>query len=214
MEKITESAIEKFAIELLETQGFQYIFAPSIAPDSDTPERQSFEDVLLLERLKTAVSRINPNIPPDVRNDAIKQIQRLNSPELITNNETFHRMLTEGINVSYQKNGNNRGDLVWLIDFETPENNDFIVANQLTVLDNNINKCPDVILFINGLPLVVIELKNPADEKATVRSAFKQLQTYKQAIPSLLTYNGFLIISDGLEAKAGSISSGFTRFMA
>lgn len=214
MEKITESAIEKFAIELLETQGFQYIFAPSIAPDSETPERQSFEDVLLLERLQTAVSRINPNIPPDVRKDAIKQIQRLNSPELIANNETFHRMLTEGINVSYQKNGNNRGDLVWLIDFENPENNDFIVANQLTVVDNNINKRPDVILFINGLPLVVIELKNPADEKATVRSAFKQLQTYKQAIPSLLTYNGFLIISDGLEAKAGSISSGFTRFMA
>lgn len=214
MEKITESAVEKFAIELLETQGFQYIFAPSIAPDSDTPERQSFEDVLLLERLQKAVSRINPNIPPDVRKDAIKQIQRLNSPELIANNETFHRMLTEGINVSYQKNGNNRGDLVWLIDFETPENNDFIVANQLTVVDNNINKRPDVILFINGLPLVVIELKNPADEKATVRSAFKQLQTYKQAIPSLLAYNGFLIISDGLEAKAGSISSGFTRFMA
>jgi len=212
--KITESEIEKFTIELLEKQGFQYIYAPSIAPDSDTPERQSFEDVLLMERLQTAVGRINPSIPSDIREDAIKQIQRLNSPELIANNEAFHRMLTEGIKIGYQKDGYNRGDLVWLIDFKNPENNDFLVLNQFTVIENNVNKRPDVILFVNGLPLVVIELKNPADENATIRSAFKQLQTYKQAIPSLFTYNGLMIISDGLEAKAGSISAGFTRFMA
>ena len=214
MERITESAIEKFAIELLEKQGYQFIYAPSIAPDSDTPERQSFEDVLLMERLQTAVGRINPSIPADIREDAIKQIQRLNSPELIANNEAFHRMLIEGIRVGYQKDGYNRGDLVWLIDFKNPENNDFLVANQFTVIENNINKRPDVILFVNGLPLVAIELKNPADENATVRSAFKQLQTYKQAIPDLFTYNVLMIISDGLEAKAGSISAGFTRFMA
>ena len=212
--KITESAIEKFAIEILEKQGYQYIYAPSIAPDSKTPERKLFEDVLLLERLRTAVRRINPTLPEDIREDAIKQIQRLNSPELIANNEAFHRMLTEGIKVSYQKDGNSRGDLAWLIDFKNPENNDFLVANQFTVIENNVNKRPDVILFVNGLPLVVIELKNPADENATVRSAFKQLQTYKQAIPSLFTYNGLMIISDGLEAKAGTISAGFTRFMA
>ena len=212
--KITESKIEQFAIELLETQGYQYIYAPSIAPDSETPEREIFEDVLLMERLQSAVGRINPSIPADIREDAIKQIQRLNSPELIANNETFHRMLTEGIKVGYQKDGYNRGDLVWLIDFKNPENNDFLVANQFTVIENNINKRPDVILFVNGLPLVVVELKNPADENATIRSAFKQLQTYKQAIPGLFTYNGFMIISDGLEAKAGSISAGFSRFMA
>ena len=175
--KITESEIEKFTIELLEKQGFQYIYAPSIAPDSDTPERQSFEDVLLMERLQTAVGRINPSIPSDIREDAIKQIQRLNSPELIANNEAFHRMLTEGIKIGYQKDGYNRGDLVWLIDFNNPENNDFLVVNQFTVIENNVNKRPDVILFVNGLPLVVIELKNPADENATIRSAFKQLQT-------------------------------------
>ena len=212
--KITESAIEKFAIELLEKSGYQYIYAPDIAPDSETPERQSFEEVLLIERLQTAVGRINPSIPTDIREDAIKQIQRLNSPELIANNETFHRMLTEGIKVSHQKDGNRRGDLVWLIDFKNPENNDFIVTNQFTVIENNVNKRPDIILFVNGLPLVVIELKNPVDENATVRSAFKQLQTYKQAIPSLFTFNCLMIISDGLEAKAGSISAGFTRFMA
>ncbi|MFQ5632453.1 MAG: type I restriction endonuclease, partial [bacterium] len=214
MNKITESAIEEFAIELLEKQHYQYVYAPSIAPDSDTPERQSFEDVLLMEQLQTAVGRINPTIPPDIREDAIKQVLRLNSTELIANNEAFHRMLTEGIKVSYQKDGHNRGDLVWLIDFKNPAYNDFIVSNQFTVIENNVNKRPDVILFINGLPLVVIELKNPADENAPVRSAFKQLQTYKQAIPGLFAYNGLMIISDGLEAKAGSISAGFSRFMA
>jgi type I restriction enzyme R subunit len=212
--KITESTIEKFAVELLEKQGYHYIYAPDIDPESKTPERGSFEDVLLIERLEKAVGRINPSIPADIREDAIKQIQRLNSPELITNNEDFHRMLTEGIKVSYQKDGNRRGDLVWLIDFKKPENNDFIVANQFTVRENNVSKRPDVILFVNGLPLVVIELKNPADENATVLSAFKQLDTYKQSIPNLFTYNGIMIISDGLEAKAGSISAGFTRFMA
>ena len=212
--KITESEIEKFAIELLEKSGYQYIYAPSIAPDSETPERESFEDVLLLERLQTAVGRINPSIPSDIREDAIKQIRRLSSPELIANNEAFHRMLTEGIRVSYRKKGYSRGDLVWLIDFKNPENNDFLVANQFTVIENNINKRPDVVLFVNGLPLVIIELKNPVDENATVRLAFRQLQTYKQTIPGLFIYNGIIIISDGLEAKAGSISAGFTRFMA
>jgi len=212
--KITESEIENFAIELLEKQGYHYIYAPDIAPDSDTPERNRFEDVLLLERLRTAVGRINPMIPADVREDAIKQIQRLNSPELIANNEAFHRMITEGIKVSYQKDGADRGDLVWLVDFNNPENNEFLVTNQFTVIENNVNKRPDIILFVNGLPLVVIELKNPADENATARSAFRQLQTYKQAIPSLFSYNGFMVISDGLEAKAGSLSAGFTRFMA
>ncbi|KKG49550.1 type I restriction endonuclease subunit R [Methanosarcina mazei] len=212
--KITESEIEKFAIELLERQGYQYIYAPDIAPDSDTPERDRFEDVLLLERLRKAIGRINPDIPADAREDAIRQVRRLNSPELISNNEAFHKMLTEGINVSYRKDGADRGDLVWLVDFKDPENNDFLVANQFTVVENDKNKRPDIILFVNGLPLVVIELKNPADENATVRSAFKQMQTYKQAISSLFAYNGFMVISDGLEARSGSLSAGFTRFMA
>ncbi|MGE5558510.1 MAG: type I restriction endonuclease subunit R [Bacillota bacterium] len=214
MNRITESVIEEFAIELLERQGYQYIYGPDIAPDSGTPARQSFEDVFLLEKLKTAIARINPSIPADAREDALKQLQRINSPELISNNETFHRMLTEGINVTYQKDGNSRGDLVWLIDYAHPENNDFVVLNQMTVIENHINKRPDIILFINGLPLVVIELKNPADEKATIYSAFQQLQTYKQVIPTLFTYNAILVVSDGLEAKTGSISSDFSRFLA
>ncbi len=211
--RITENSIEKFAIQLLEKVGYQYIYAPDVAPDSVSPERKSFEDVLLLERLQKAVGRINPKIPVDVRLDAIKEIQRLSSPELIANNEAFHRMLTEGINVSVQKNGNDRGDLVWLVDFNQPENNEFIITNQFTVIENGVNKRPDIILFVNGLPLVVIELKNPADENATVKSAFKQFQTYMETIPSLFTYNSIMVISDGLEAKAGSLSAGLSRFL-
>ena len=214
MNKISESTIEQFAIELLEKSGYQYIYGPDIAPDSVTPERQSFEDVLLIERLTASVAHINPNVPADAREDALKQLLRLNLHELTSNNESFHRMLTEGINVSYQKDGNSRGDLVWLVDFSDPENNDFLVLNQYTVIENHVNKRPDVVLFVNGLPLVIIELKNPADENATVHSAFQQIQTYKQAIPGLFTYNGFIVISDGLEARAGTISAAFNRFMA
>ena len=214
MTKITENAIENFCIELLEKQGYEYIYAPDIAPDSDDPQRSHFEDVLLSSRLMDAVARINPTIPDDAQQEAIKEISRIHSPELLTNNETFHRMLTEGVKVSYQKEGSQRGDLVWLVDFANPENNDFVVANQLTVIENGVNKRPDVVVFVNGLPLVVIELKNAADENASVKSAYKQLQTYKASIPSLFTYNGLMIISDGLEAKAGSLSAGLSRFMA
>lgn len=214
MERITENEIEKFAIELLDKLGYQYVYAPDIAPDSETPEREHFEDVLLLERLRTALARINPTIPADVREEAIKQIQRLNSPELITNNEAFHRLLTEGIKVNYQDRGHQRGELVWLVDFARPDNNEFVVANQFTVIENHQNKRPDVVLFVNGLPLVVIELKNAADENATIGAAYQQLQTYKDVIPGLFTYNGMLVISDGLEAKVGSLSAGLSRFMA
>ncbi len=214
MSKITESAIETFAIKLLEKQGFEYVYGPDIAPDGIKPERQSFEDVILIDRLQQAVGRINPRVPADAREDAIKQILRLNSPELIVNNENFHRMLTEGINVSYQKDGHSRGDLVWLVDFNNIDNNEFLVLNQFTVIENNINKRPDIVLFVNGLPMVVIELKNPADETATLHAAFRQIQTYKEAIPRLFAYNGFIVISDGLEAKAGTISSNISRFSA
>ena len=214
MSKITENDIELLAIETLESLGYQYLYAPDIGPDGDSPERTSYEEVLLQDRLQQAIQRINPTIPYEAQQDALKQIQRLNSPDLITNNEAFHRMLTEGINVDYQVEGNERGDFVWMIDFENPENNEFVVANQLTVIENNQNKRPDVIIYINGIPLVVIELKNPAVDNATIKSAYKQLQTYKQAIPSLFTYNGLMVISDGLEAKAGSLSAGFTRFMS
>ncbi|MDD2284895.1 MAG: type I restriction endonuclease subunit R [Paludibacter sp.] len=214
MTRITEHSIEDFAIKLLEHLGYEYIYAPSIAHDGENPERSSYEEVLLTHRMAEAVRRINPTVPPAAQEEAIKEIQRIHSPELLTNNESFHRLLTEGIKVSYQKDGQQRGDLVWLIDFNTPENNDFIVANQFTVVEDGVNKRPDVILFVNGIPLVVIELKNAANENVTIKSAFRQIETYKTVIPSLFTYNAFAIISDGLEARAGTLSSGMSRFMA
>jgi type I restriction enzyme R subunit len=214
MTKITEYDIEFFAIGLFETLGYKYVYAPDIAPDGKAPERESYEQVLLLDRLQKAVKRINISIPANAQAEAIKEIQRIASPDLLTNNETFHRLLTEGIPVSKRVDGTERGDRVWLIDFENPYNNDFLVANQFTVVENNQNKRPDIVLFVNGIPLVVIELKNAVDENATIRSAFKQIETYKSIIPSLFTYNGIVVISDGLEAKAGSISAGYSRYMA
>lgn len=214
MTRITENSIEEFAIELLEKLGYESVYGPDIAPDGETPERESYEQVLLIDRLRKALKRINRNMPADVLEDAVKEIRRIHSPELLTNNETFHRFLTEGIPVSKRVDGDDRGDLVWLIDFKNPYNNDFLVVNQFTVVENNHTKRPDIILFVNGIPLVVIELKNAADENASIRSAFRQIETYKSLIPTLFIYNGFVVISDGLEAKAGTISSGFSRFMA
>ena len=211
---LNENAIENLAIKQLQMLGYSYVYAPNIAPDSAAPERESFAEVLLTQRLRRALSRINPSIAPTLLDEAVKTIQRISSPELLANNETFHRLLTEGVNVSYQKDGNTRSDLVWLVDFANPDNNEFMVMNQFTIIENNQNKRPDLILFVNGLPLVVIELKNAADENTTIISAFKQLETYKKTITSLFTYNGFVVVSDGLEAKAGSISAGLSRFMA
>lgn len=214
MIRITEDHIELLAIQRLESHGYQYLYGPDIAPDGHSPERDTFEQVLLVNRLKNAVQEINPDIPADAQTEAIKEIKRIASPELLANNETFHRLLTEGIPVTKRVQGDDRGDRVWLIDFKNPQNNEFLVVNQFTIVENHQNKRPDIILFVNGLPLVVIELKNAVDENATIHSAYKQIETYKAIIPSLFTYNAFNIISDGLEAKAGSLSAGFSRYMA
>src|SRR5690554_5869270 len=214
MAKITENDIELYAIEELENLGYSYIYGPEIAPDGEAQERNTYDEVILTQRLQKAIDRINPSIPQHAKEDALKQVLRIGTPDVLTDNETFHRMLTEGVNVTYQKEGNQRGDKVKLVDFDEVDNNEFNVINQYTIIENNNNKRPDVILFINGLPLVVIELKNAVDENATIKSAFNQIQTYKATIPSLFTYNSILVISDGNEAKAGSLSAGFSRFMS
>ncbi|UOD35715.1 type I restriction endonuclease subunit R [Deferribacteraceae bacterium V6Fe1] len=213
MTKITENTIEQFTIKLLKNQGYDYLFGPDIAPDGESPLRSSFEEVILFDRLRKAIKNINPNLPETAIENAIKQLTNIHTPDLIANNEIFHRMLTEGIKVSYQKDGVERGDIVRLIDFKNPQNNDFLVVNQFTVIQNHINKRPDIVIFINGIPLIVMELKNPSDENATIKLAYNQLQTYKQTIPLLFTYNEILIISDGLEAKMGSLAAGYDRFM-
>jgi type I restriction enzyme R subunit len=214
MTKLSEKDIEDFAIEQFQNLGFEYLYGPSIAPDSDNPERNSFEDVILLNRLKKAIQKINPDIPQEAQEEAIKEIQRIASPDLLVNNELFHRYLTEGIPVTVRIHGEERGDRVWLVDFVLTGMNEFVVCNQFTILENGNNKRPDLILFVNGLPLVVVELKNAEDEKTTVQTAYKQIETYKSVIPSLFTFNSFIVISDGLEAKSGTISSGLSRFMA
>ena len=211
---MTENEIEKLAITLLEHQGYTYINGVHLAPDAPDSERTTFEEVVLKQRLENAVRRINPTIPLDAQQDAVKQILRIASPDVLSNNETFHRLLTEGIPVTKRVDGQERGDRVFLIDFENPLHNEFLVVNQFTIVENGVNKRPDIILFVNGLPLVVIELKNATDDKTTIQSAFRQIETYKAMISSLFTFNAFSVISDGLEAKAGTISAGLSRFMA
>ena len=214
MPTLTEFKIEEFAIGLLQSEGYRYLYGPDIAPDGPDAQRASFEDVVLINSLRESVYKINHTLPKDVCDEAINQVLRIASPDLLANNETFHRMMTEGISVSVHKDGAERGELVWLVDFENPYNNDFVAINQFTVIENGHNKRPDIVLFVNGLPLVVIELKNAADENATIQSAFRQIETYKNTIPSLFTYNSVVIISDGLESRAGSLSAGFSRMMA
>lgn len=187
--------------------------AESAAPYGEQPEkRSSYGDVVLRHTLEQAINRLNPALPETARQEALKAALSVFSPQLIDANEAFHKMLAEGVPVSVRKEGQERGERVWLVDFQNPENNVFFAINQFTVSERNQNKRPDVILFVNGLPLVVIELKNPADKQATVRRAYDQIQTYKIVIPSLFFYNAFCVISDGLEAKAGTISSAFSRF--
>lgn len=220
---MNENTIENFAIELFRKLGYEYIYAPDIAPDVEDfnrnpDKRSSYEQTLLVGRLERTIARINPIIPAEALADAIKEIQRSSSPDLLTNNKTFHQLLTEGVPVSIRIDGNERGDRVWLIDFRNPERNDFVVANQFTVTSENAGnhhrtKRPDIVLFVNGIPLVVIELKNATNENTTISSAYNQIETYKAIIPQLFTYNGFVVISDGLEAKAGTISSGLSRFI-
>jgi len=210
---IIESEVEQVVLDILKDMGYKTLWGPDIACDGAKPERQSFSDVVLMDRLKDAVERINTKIPAEAREAAIKKILRSESPSLVVDNQSFHKMLVEGVDVEYRKAGRIAGDKVWLIDFDEIKNNEFLAVNQFTVIENNYNRRPDVVLFINGLPLGVIELKNPADENATVRSAFNQFETYKVQIPSLFRYNEFLVISDGLEAKAGTITSDRERFL-
>jgi len=213
-QKITEDSVERFAIEILENCGYEYIHGLDIAPDGENPEREKFSDIVLKDRLKKAIYTLNPYIPEDAQESALREVMSLSGSELIEVNEAFHRMLVEGIDVEFSTEDGVQGNKVWLIDFKTPSNNEFLVCNQFTVIQNNVNKRPDIVLFINGLPLVVIELKNPGDENATVKKAFTQLQNYKNAISSLFTYNSLLIASDGFDAKVGSLTAEWSRFMA
>ncbi len=205
MAVISEDHIEQIVIQEFIDLGYDYVNGADISPEGASQERD-FDEVVLKQRLRDAIKKINPHVPNDAQEEAIKKLLRSDSPSLFQNNYNIHKYLTEGVDVEYRKGDRIVGDKIWLIDFENALNNEYLVVNQLNIIENNVKKIPDIILFINGLPLVVIELKNAVDEKATIQSAFNQLQTYKQAIPSLFLYNALLVVSDGWESLYGSLT--------
>lgn len=211
--RLYESEIEQIALDILrEENGYAVAFGREIS-EGDGKERE-YTEVVLQGRLREAIDRLNPAIPAEAREEAAKKALRTVSASLLENNESFHRMLTDGIDIKFSiGDGKAKTDKVWLVDFETPDNNEFLAVNQYTVLENHNKKRPDLVLLVNGLPLVVMELKNAADENADVKAAFNQLQTYKQLIPSLFTCNAILIVSDGWFARVGTLSSEYPRFM-
>lgn len=208
---ITENEIEEIALSYLQNLGYSYILGTTISPDGEHPERQ-YTDVVLTTRLRDAIDKLNPSITQDAKEDALKKVLRTESPNALINNETFHKYLTEGVDVEVRTADGIRGEKVYIVDFENVENNEFLAINQFTIIEGSQNKRPDLILFINGLPLVVMELKNAVSELADLNSAFNQIKTYQQAIPSLFTFNALNILSDGWSAAYGTISSSFKYY--
>ncbi len=206
----TESIVEQATLDWLAGLGWQTAFGPEIV---DSERGGDFGRVVLEGRLRQALQRLNPNVPPDALEEAFRKLTRPDLPSLVANNHLVHKFLVEGVPVEYQRaDGSLGGDLVRVLDFDNPENNDFLAVNQFTVVEDRHERRLDIVLFVNGLPLGALELKNAADENATIWSAFNQLQTYKQQIPSLFTFNEALVISDGVEARIGTISADRERF--
>lgn len=212
-QKFTESTVEEAVLEWLEGLDFEIVNGPEIAPGEPAAMRESFSEVVLPGRLQDAVARINPKIPASARDEAIRRVLRTESPNLLENNRRFHKLMVDGVDVEYQAEGRTIHDKVWLIDFADPARNDWLAVNQFTVVEDKHNRRPDIVLFVNGLPLVVIELKNAADENATTKKAFDQLQTYKLQLPVLMTYNVCLVASDGISARVGTLTGGWDRYM-
>ncbi|MEL4028535.1 type I restriction endonuclease subunit R [Caldifermentibacillus hisashii] len=212
LENFTEDSLEKAVIETLQEMDYEYAFGPDLSVDGPRPERKDYREVILEVRLRDTLYKLNRDLPADAIEDVYRRVITFNSPSLIENNRHFHKLLTEGVDVSFHKNGGIKTEKAIIIDFEHPERNDFLVVNQFTIIENE-NRRPDVLIFVNGLPLVVIELKSTTDENVGIEQAYNQIQTYKQDIPSLFYYNAFCILSDGINAKTGTITSNEERFM-
>lgn len=211
---MNESDVEKATLLWFWELGYETIFGPDIAPEEPQAERASYAETILQKRLHTALVKINPTIPADAIEEGIRKICHAESPSLIENNLRFHRFLTDGVDVEYRNTeGQIIHDKVWIVDFKNPHNNKFLAVNQFTVVESRHNRRPDIVIFVNGLPLGLIELKNPADEKATVKTAFRQIQTYKKQIPDLFHCNELVVISDGTEARIGSLTANWERHM-
>jgi type I restriction enzyme R subunit len=205
---LTESMLEEAAMAWFNELGYAVAYGPQTAPGEPAAERDAFSDVVLERRLRAAVARLNPQVPEEALDDAVRKVLRMHTPSLIQSNRAFHRMLRDGVEVEYpRKDGSIAGDRVRLADFDVHANNDWLAVNQFAVIEGQSHRRPDIVLFLNGLPLGLIELKNAADETATVWSAYEQVQTYKAELPALLSYNAALVASDGVNARIGSLSA-------
>ena len=220
MANLTESEIESAALAWLAGLGYQTVFGPDIAPGMPGAERTDYSEVVLAQRLRDALAWLNPQVPVDALEEAFRKLTLPDSPSLVVNNHVIHKYLVEGVPVEYQRaDGSIGGDLVRVLDYDEPENNEFLAVNQFTVVEGRGDsqfaptRRPDIVLFINGLPIAVMELKNAATENATVWTAFNQLQTYKTQIPSLFVYNEAMVISDGVEARIGTLTADREWFM-
>jgi type I restriction enzyme R subunit len=208
---LTESTVEDAALGWLEALGYEVKHGPEIAAGEPVAERSdpNYRDVVLEGRLRQALARLNRTLPPEALDDTFKRLTRLDAPSLIERNRAAHHMFVDGVNVEYRRpDGSIAGDQAWVIDFDDPASNDWLAVNQFTVSEGQHTRRPDVVLFVNGLPLAVIELKNPADEEATVWTAWSQLQTYQAQIPALFATNAALVVSDGVEARIGALGAG------
>jgi len=209
MSTFTESTVEEAALAWLESAGWRIAHGPDIAPDMPTAERRDYGDVVLAQRLRDALARLNPALPAEPLEDAFRKLTRPEGADLMQRNRALHRLLVNGVTVEYRtREGEVRGAQARVLDFDDPAGNDWLAVNQFSVTENKHSRRPDVVLFVNGLPLAVLELKNAADEDATIWTAFQQLQTYQAEIPSLFAPNGVLVVSDGVEARVGALGAG------
>src|SRR5947207_569124 len=208
MSSLIESGVEQAALSWFKDLDYAIAHAPHLAPGEIAAERSSFSDVALVGRLRDAIARLNPAIPSDAREEALRKVLRHDAPSVVGNNRAFHRMLRDGLPVEYRRDdGSIAGNHVRLIDFDNPDANDWLAVNQFTVIEGQNNRRPDIVIFINGLPLGIIELKIPEHTDKWFGAAYNQIQTYKQEIPSLMHYNEVTVISDGLEARIGSLTA-------
>lgn len=211
---ITENIVELAALETLQELGWTYLHGSILAPDGVAPERRSNSDVILVGRLEAAIARLNPDAPEPARNEALRRVLTGELPSLVEENRRIHKLLTEGVDVEFRNDrGQTAATKIWLIDLDRPDANNWLAVNQFAVVENRANRRPDVVLFVNGLPLAVLELKNAASQNATLGDAYNQLQTYLHQIPSLFSTNAVLVTSDGMEARIGSITADQERFM-
>lgn len=214
MQRFVESQLEEAALEWFESLGYESCFAPEFAPDGTSPERISFRDVILVDRLSSALQDINPHLPIESIQEVLKMVVNVTSPSLTVANKAFHSLLVNGVDVHIRQNDNSyKVEKAYLVDTQNIQNNQFMVANQFSIEENGITKRPDLIVFMNGIPLVVIELKSAIEENVDLSHAYRQLQTYKKTISTLFHYNSFLVISDGINTKAGTITSDEDWFM-